>query len=288
VYVAGIKTVPSGDRDFRDVATFLRAYGPAGRLHWQRIYWVRKYQDEIATGVAAGPGFVVVTGYTSCFECVGHEGWVRAWNTRGRLLWVDDFEFAGIGVEKRDMANDVAVDRDGSIYVVGLVDRLEDEYGGDSPADSEVVIRRMTAGGGTVWTRVLSDRSKDSDLGRSIAVHGGRVAVGAIFGADTAQPHPWVRSLTASGRSLWTRAWSGGDWYEDVDVAVDSTGRVSVAWSGGHGVHLKALSPQGWGRWTSGVDARGGTVDVVASDGLLRVGLNGPTCCHAKLYTYRA
>jgi hypothetical protein len=290
VYVAGVLTTPKSQGEFHEIATFLRAYGPAGALRWQRVFTIGGSWDPVPNAVAAGPGFVVMTGYTSCFECVEHEGWVRAWNPRGRLLWVDDFEFAGIDVAKRDMPNDVAVDRDGSIYVVGVVDRLENDYGGTAPSDSEVVIRRMTSAGGTVWTRVLSDRSKDSDLATSVAVRDGRVVVGALFGGGWGgreSPHPWVRVYSVHGRATWTRVWPGGQWHEDLAVVIGATGRVYAAWSSSVGVRVKALTAHGWLLWTSALDAEG-SVDAVVSDGLLRLAADGPTCCHAKLYTYRA
>jgi hypothetical protein len=290
VYVVGVLSLKEGwDEGSPTVATFLRAYGPRGALRWQRVYSIAGYLDPVPTAIAAGPGFVVVTGYTSSFESVEHEGWIRAWNPSGRLLWVDDFELCGIAERKRDMPNDVATDRAGSIYVVGVVDRLENEYGGQAPADSEVVVRRMTSSGGTVWTRLLSDRSKDDDVATSVDVLDGRVVVGALFGGGwggTAAPHPWLRAYSTTGRVVWTRVWPGGsDWFEDLGVTLGPGRRAYVAWSAERGVRLKALAERGRLRWSARVAARG-EVDLDATGGRVRlVGVRGS---YARLITFRA
>lgn len=294
VYVAGILTTPHHHAGPHEIATFLRAYGPAGALRWQRVVTIEGFWDPAPNAVAAGPGFVVMAGHTSCFECVSHEGWLRAWNPKGRLLWVDDFEFRGIDVAKRDMPNDVAVDTDGSVFVVGVVDRLEDGYGGIAPSDSEVVVRRMTRSGATVWTKILTDRSKDSDEATSVSVADGGLLVGALFGSLDARSrpaHPWLRLWTTGGDAVWTRVWTGsGVWYA-LDATMDRIGRPFVAWSpartSGRTTVVKALTPRGWLRWTSSVDLRE-PPHLAAGARMLHLAAGSRHCCHAKLYTYRA
>lgn len=296
VYVAGILTLLSGAVQFPDVGSYVRAYAPTGRLRWQRVIHRREGQDEIATAIAAGPGGVVLAGYASCFECESHEGWLKAWDRTGRARWTDDFEFAGFPDELRDKPTDVAVDRDGSIYVVGVVDRLYDEYGGEGlPSDTEVVIRRMAADGRTVWTRVLSDRSKDSDEASSVAVHGGRVAVAASFGAGWAdvpsRPHPWLRTYTTGGRTVWTKVWTAGDLgeqYEGHAVAIAPSGSLYLARvDAAPGVRVIAMTPRGAVRWY-GSWAAHAPVDLTAGSGRVRVVTQTWDPDRALMLSYRA
>lgn len=261
VYVGGLVPLRSGDEEFPDVGAYVRAYGPAGRFRWMRIVHRHPYDAEIATSVAAGPGGVVLAGYTTCFECVGHQGWLKAWDPQGRARWRDDFEFAGIPVAKRDAPNDVAVAADGSVYVAGVVEQLDDQYGGPSVDDADIVVRRMTQGGRTVWTRVHPDRSTDSDEPWSVAVRGNRVVVGALVGAHEVEersPRAWLRAYTTTGgRVAWTRRWAPEvGWEDEPAVGIGVRGRVYVTLPRSSRIVVLGLTRAGATRWAARMEGR--------------------------------
>lgn len=162
--------------------------------------------DDEAIGVvldAEGNAYVVgrVTGALAGELHLGEtDGYLQKFDPDGALLWTEQFGTAGF-----DMANAVALDDLGHVYVVGQTkpDILD--------VGQEVVLRKYTTDGVLVWTVPFG--SDLADYARAVAVDtdGNPYFLGVIEGVlDGNDPTPGaadivVRRFDVDGDVTWTR-----------------------------------------------------------------------------------
>ena len=299
VYAVGTKEVRGGDREFPDRVTVVLAFGPRGRLHWQRHFHQRAMYSDLPTGIAVSGHVVVVSGFENCFECEYAGGWLHAWSRGGRFLWHDPFEFDGIRRVTNDLPYAIAAGTAGDLFVAGGVSR--GVYGWMAPVDEDVFVRRITPDGDTVWTRVFSDAAFDADRAVSVASRGDVVAIGTWLDArPTADPAPAVTVLSTAGEVLWSHPFGKRSWNEvGVDVgpgAAVFAMRTRDPADGLPALVLRKYAHAGTIRWTSvtrqGLRALWG-IDLDQVRSVVRVvaqgvGQGGPWTERARLLTYPA
>jgi len=228
VYVLGA-VAPEG---FEGQSWFLRAYSPDGRLLWRRAapdWRENPYPARFASGVAAGSGLVVLSGYDHgcCGDSYWHDGWVRAYDTSGDLRWVIDFESPGLR-RTLDAANDVAIGALGRIYVAGWIAMGRETE--TTRADHEVMIQKLAPSGDVLWTRILRDRGKeDRDEAHAVAVRGNLLMVAGLAGDPEAYDDAWLARFTVGGQIVWERSWFRGERYSwPRDIAIGASGATYV------------------------------------------------------------
>lgn len=230
---------------------FLRAYTSGGRVRWTRLGpgWRDASGSTFATGVAAGPGGIVLVG-SVCAEGGCEGGWVRSYTGRGSLRWTRTV--GGI----HGTAEDVAVAATGVAYVTGAFNVAS----GPPGEGNHAFVTAIRPTGSSAWThRFVGPQG----TGTAVDVHHGRTVVG---GDRTFGTVMWLATLAPDGAQVW-RITSRHRAIADVDVG--PTGWIWLTgrrWTGGTtALFLQARRPDGtlaaaWLRDPGGTGARGGGV----------------------------
>ncbi len=178
----------------------------------------------------------------------------------GKVLWNRQIGVSEHEPSDKDSANDVAVDSNGFIYVVGQ------KYGIEP--DPKAFISKYGPRGGHHWTKRIEEaRFERVDVGP-----GGNIyVVGTTDGelpnvprSSGKWPNPFIRKYNPSGKIFWTRpiSFSGfTDFTEAFDVAVGPGGGVYVVGNDGSNsgpdynqdLFLRKYSPRGGTYWTRGI-----------------------------------
>ncbi len=184
------------------------------------IYWTRQFGgggNDFAAGVAVGPGGnVVITGAIGSGSILGYasgpfdwdpsNGFVRKYGPGGKLLSARRF-----GTSGTDIGTDVAIDRRGQVFIVGVTDGTF--AGQRSSGLEDAFLLKLTKSGRTAWVKQFGRPSSDFATGVAIEPRGNVYVVGS------AGPRAFVRKYTPGGARLWTRLWSD---YLALGVAVDT------------------------------------------------------------------
>ncbi len=231
---------------------------PAPKPEWTREFGTLRY--DLALGLAQAGGRAFVVGSTNLalpgqdFRA-GADAFVRAYGSKGRELWTDEFGTSGI-----DQALAVAATRSG-IFVVGSTDQAL--HGQRHRAGIDAFVRAYSLHGGVLWTREFGSTGDDRAL--AVAVNAGGVYVagttdGKIGDLRWGGVDGFVRKYSRAGTELWTKQ-VGTLFTDDVRaVAVDGLG-VYVAGStdgafehasaGGFDAFVRAYRPNGSTWWVS-------------------------------------
>lgn len=245
---------------------FLRRYTSDGSLTWKRETpgW-RKGTAVGIDSIAVADGMLVVAGNDfSCCGDVANDGWVRAYDLDGKRLWTSPFE-ASSPTGTNDGTGGIAIGRSGGIYAAGWI-ATGPEPSDTERADHEIMVQRLHASGGVVWTRVLVHRGgKNRDAATGISVRGSQVMVAAESGGSWTRSkpaHAWLARLATDGSLMWRRIWG-----TERDRAAQPTA-VSVGPSGlvlvvgtqrdpsarGTDAFVRAYSSSGGLRWRSALE----------------------------------
>ena len=208
--------------------------------------WSRQFgsdaSDEASAVAVDGDANVYVAGWTegdlvALASSGQHDAFVRKYDKEGVERWTHQLGTAG-----SDIANGLAVDTDGNLYVVGGVEGAL--TGHDYLGNGDAFIRKYDAEGTEAWTRQFG--TPEVDWAHAVTVDGdGDIYVtGSTFGAlagesDAAVSDNFVRKYTESGQGLWTRQFGAVNGNGSTSVAVDRNGNVYVA-----GTALGALPGQ--------------------------------------------
>jgi hypothetical protein len=237
VYVAGTtrgelpgQTSPGGQD------AFVRKYDGSGNEVWTRQFG--SSSNDMAEGVAIdGSGNVYVAGITwGTFPGQTSSGsgdaFVRKYDSAGNEVWTRQFGTS----EDWDLADGVAVDASGNVYVAGdTIGALPEQT---LSGDSDAFVRKYDATGNEVWTRQFGTSAGDSVAEVAVDGSGNVYVTGFTLGALPGQTlsgdsDAFVRKYDASGNEIWTRQFgtSSSDGARGADV--DVSGNVYVAGSTG-------------------------------------------------------
>jgi len=152
---------------------FLRKYSPRGQLLWTRT--TREWRDLAAEAISdldVGNRMVVVSGYGfGCCADPYRDGWIRAYDLEGHLLWTSPFEALGIRRAFYDQANGIAIGKLDGVYVAGWIQRAR-QRDPEGFVDRDVIVQKLSPAGRVLWTRVLGDLGRDHDEGIDAAAKG--------------------------------------------------------------------------------------------------------------------
>ncbi len=243
--------------------------------------------EDRATSVSVdGSGNVYVAGYTEGTlpgqtSAGGVDAFVRKYDSAGNLVWTSQF-----GTSAKDVANSVAVDGSGNVYVVGDTLGTFNGQTGTSPGISDAFVRKYDSAGNVLWTQQVGTTNGEAEHGNGVTVDGsGNVYVvgdttGALSGqANVGANDAWVRKYDSDGSVLWTRQFGTGTGDGAASVSVDGSGNVYVAgttWgnlagqgnAGGNDAFVRKYDSAGTALWTRLVGTANTDVgDTVLVDG---------------------
>ena len=231
--------------------------------------WIRQFgssASDLGGSVAVDDsGNVYVAGYTygalpGQSSSEGGDVFVRKYDGSGDIIWTRQF-----GSSTEDVAQGVAVDDSGNVYVVGWTSGTLP--GQTSSGGIDAFVRKYDGSGDEIWTRQFGTSTSDLASG-GVAVDGsGNVYVaGYTLGTLPGQTSSgdfdvFVRKYDGSGGNIWTRQFGSSSYEYAYGVAVDGSGNVYVAGttsgalpgqthSGGFDVFVRKYDGSGENIWT--------------------------------------
>ncbi len=124
--------------------------------------------------------------------------------TCAATAWVRQFGSTG-----SDTPSALVTDADGSIYVVGEVDRNRVLPGETSAGEEDAFIRKYDVLGNALWTHQFGSTARDRAVG--VTISGGVIVVAGFTGgalpdqSSSGATDAFVRAYTTDGTELWTR-----------------------------------------------------------------------------------
>ncbi|HRZ58705.1 MAG TPA: hypothetical protein P5525_24965, partial [Candidatus Paceibacterota bacterium] len=231
-------------------------YSGAGVPLWTNYYNgpANSYDASFAMAVDAS-GNVIVTGGSTGSGFYQDYATI-AYSNAGVPLWTNRYDGPGNGW---DYAAAVAVNASGNVYVTGVSDGGDPEYGG-SHLDYATIA--YSNAGVPLWTNRYNGPANDIDEARTVAVGGsGAVYVTGFSGQIGAATDYCVTiKYSSAGVPLWTNRYHGVPGGLPTAVAVDAAENVIVAGTSG-GLNITrdwatiVYSSSGVPLWTNRYDA---------------------------------
>ena len=256
---------------------FVSRYDPNGVPLWTRQFGTSL--EERGFGVAATPTAVYVVGHTagtfSGEASFGNtDAFIRKYDAQGVLVWTTQF---GSGLA--DQAVGVSLSGTG-VYVAGHTNGAL--VGQSSAGGQDAWAARFDTSGNPVWTKQFGTPSLDAATG--IAVAGNAVYVsgsteGTMAGqTSSGDPDAFVRRLSTSGATVWTRQFGTASSEEGRSIAATTSGAyvIGVTLSalpgetsaGSHDAFVRHYRPDGTTPWTDQFGSSGSDTGAgVASGG---------------------
>jgi uncharacterized delta-60 repeat protein len=276
VYVTG----ESDDNDSRLNYTTIK-YNKDGRRLWTVTYnGPANYNDSARAIALDALGNVYVTGYSYGGAETREDYATIKYNSSGRQLWVARYAGpSGPPHSAYDVANAIAVDASGYVYVTGYSD------GGDTSYDYATI--KYDSDGNEQWAARFNGTDDKFDYAHAIALDssGCVYVTGYSDNSSTRQDYATVK-YDLSGRQLWVATYNGPSNNNDraCSILVDPSDNVYVTgYSHDWGTSLDYATIMydlaGNELWVATYDGPAYTGDVAAdvSDGDLSITtLNGP------------
>jgi hypothetical protein len=262
-------------------ALFLGLAHPA--LAWDQPQWVRQLgtsETDAASGVATdGKGSVYIAGSTTGSLGGASRGnddaWLAKYSAAGALRWKRQ-----LGTAALDVADGVAVDGDGNLYISGST---AGSLGGPFQGGFDAWVAKYSAAGALRWKRQLGTSGLDVAWASAAADGDGNVYIAGWTDGSLGGPFQggdrdaWVAKYSAAGELLWKRQFGTSD----LDVALGvATGDGNVYISGFTGGSLWAPNRGGFDAWVVKYSAVGDLLwkrqfGTAESDGANAVATNG-------------
>ena len=224
VYVTGSTSIRHTPGDFPNKDMLLIRYTPGGDTSWVRTSnGLGDNHDEGREVVLDDSGYVYVVGDVNATET---DVAVVKYDSTGRGIW------SFIWNTGRDAINDIAVDRQGNVYLTGMTLVFP------GPVDSIVTIK-INAAGEKQWARTYPGMQNTAEGARSLCLD----AAGNVYvtGVTHSGPPTYDDFITlkysSTGDVIWAKTYNGPGSYVDIGstIASDGLGSVYVAGMSYHG-----------------------------------------------------
>lgn len=235
----GEPLVSAGEDD-----VFVAKLDRTGKHLWSKRFGGPGYQDATSVAVA-DDGDVIVAGTLDQKADFGGDVLVSAGmidlfcarlDANGKHLWSRRF-----GDEREQEAGAMAVDRDGSVVLVGSYEGTLDFGSGPLPCagGDDVFVAKLDRTGKEIWSRRFGDER--SQKGRAVAIardgsvvitgsFRGKLALGPTTLASPEADSLFVAKLGANGSPTWARAGKGsaGSLVNPRSITIDGDGAITV------------------------------------------------------------
>lgn len=213
------------------------------------------------SGVIYVTGQYVNTGTFGSFTLTNggaEDYFLAAYNPTGQVLWVERS-----GTSGSDYGSSVALDHDGNVIVVGVIQGTND-FNGTIAAGlgkKDMFIAKYSTNGALAWVRLAG--STENDYGIGLAVDnannyfiGGRIGGVATIGNSVGaagQVHSVLAKYDSNGQALWARDLGSADSVATSGVAVDAIGNAYFCGSSVYppGPFIAKYDANGNSLWTS-------------------------------------
>ena len=292
LYVVGLTRGAVGDQISLvgiDYDGYVRKFDGDGNELWTRQFGTpRVLVEDFTSDVAVdGAGNVYVVGFTSGplpgQANLGEDDvYLRKYDSDGNELWARQS-----GSQVLDMANGVAIDGAGNVYVVGDIQQAG-VPGRPGVGEGDAYLRKHDGDGNELWTRQFGSQSGPSASGVAVDGEGNVYVVGSASGALPGQTHlgksdAYLRKYDADGNELWTRQFGSRGRDRAGAVVVDGAGNLYVLGTtrlslpgqinmdpvaGGSDVFIRKYDSDGKEVWTNQLGTqKGDTAAGVVVDG---------------------
>jgi len=211
--VAG--SIKQGDNN-----ALVRRYDSFGSELWTEVFVGADGGTDTASGVAVdGAGNILVVG-REFTDAQGFNIWIQQYSPGGQPGWGTTVDGPTSG---NDWANDVAIDADDNLIVVGRV-ATDGNF-------SDAWLRKYSPDGDELWTQTYAGAAGESDEAIAVAIApSGDFAVAGQTSVTDQGDDIFVSKRGPDGDELWLRTHDGEQSSDDQagDVAIAPDGSVVV------------------------------------------------------------
>jgi hypothetical protein len=212
---------------------FLAKYDSSGTKQWTRL--LGSSGDDGAYGIAVdGRGNTYIAGTTESYAGLdgnpsagGPDVFLAKYDSSGIKQWT-----RLLGSSWNDLAYGVAVDRSGSIYIIGYTGG--NLYGQANAGEGDAFLMKLDSSGTRQWTRLLGTPGEDHAYGVAVDGSGNIYITGYTEGSldgntNAGYRDAFLAKYDSSGTKQWTELLgTSGDDYAN-GVAVDASGNIYIA-----------------------------------------------------------
>lgn len=260
-YVTGFTTGSlAGLRGGEDA--FLRKYTPSGSVVWTQQFGTSAHERAFNVAVQGSNIYVVgiTNGPLQGLQQGGGDAYIIKYNASGAVVWIRQF-----GTGTHDLANGVAVDASGNVYISGYTSGA---LSGVNAGGRDMFLRKYNSSGAHIWT-YQNPNSKD-DVAAAVAVDpSGNILLAGVVQYGPNDLDVRILKLNPARTKLWEKPFQPFGDDHVGSVSTDSSGNVYFAGvthtslggpnqGGGDGyvIKLNSSGTQIWGKQlgTSGDD----------------------------------
>lgn len=182
--------------------------------------WIKEYgmdKDDMANAVAVAPnGDLIIAGATWSYSS-GYDFLVMRLDPYGNVKWVRTY-----GGDDRDVARDVAVEKNGDIVVVGETSSFGMGY-------ADFWVLKLDKDGNIIWQKAYGMDGPDVADAVAIAENGDIIVGGTSSSFGIGDEDFWILRLDPQGEVKWQKAYGGYENDELCSIALTSNGEIIAA-----------------------------------------------------------
>ena len=231
VYVAGAtyggldNNTSAGNSDL-----FVVKYNSSGTKQWTKQLGTAEYDEARGVAIDLSGNVYVVGGTKGNLKGNSNSGrtdlFVVKYNSSGTRQWTKL-----LGTSDTDLANGVATDSSGNVYVAGVTYKHLD--GNTSAGKADLFVVKYNSSGTKQWTKQLGTSSRDHARGVATDSSGNVYVTGDTYGGIDSNTNAGYNDLfvvkyNSSGTKQWTKQLGTSSTDLANGVATDSSGDVYV------------------------------------------------------------
>jgi len=195
---------------------FVAKFNSTGSQLWN-VTWGGANNDYGRGVDADSAGNILVTGRTDSFGTVGYDAFAAEYNSTGSLLWN-----ATWGSTNYEEGFGAAFDPDGNAIVSGWTDSF-------GAGGYDAFVAKFNSTGGQLWNVTWGGTGNDYSNGVAVDSDGNIIIAGNTNSFGAGGSDAFVAKYNSTGSQLWNVTWGGANTEYGTGVAVDSSGKITVA-----------------------------------------------------------
>jgi len=234
LYIVGSTYGSLGATTAGEADAFVTKYDSNGNWQWAKQLGTAAWDE--AKGVAVdNAGNVFITGHTkgNLASPTANQGdadaWVAKYDSSGNQTWIKQ-----LGTVTEDVANAVAVDNLGSVYISGST--RGSDFNNPSQllnsGDTNAFLAKFDSNSGNfIWSRQHGWGNYDTSTGIAADSAGNVYITGRTIHSDN-NVDAWVAHYTSNGDGRWWQPFGGGTEQASNSIALNSTGFYIAGYTG--------------------------------------------------------